>query len=121
MDRFSGIQARLSEAQSKCIVGPLFVSPVKAVVSVAEVAGGLAMAAIAGVAGGVCCGNETLLNISSKGFGLVGEGLVGIISSVFNVATLGVSSCCTQRILPNVGGVLIANSLLNQIEQGVRR
>lgn len=91
-------QTALSDAQSTHIVGPLVVSPVKAVVSIAEAVAGVALGVILALASCVFL-NRDLLTASIVVGGLyIKDGLMGLISSILNMATFGMSSSCIHEL-----------------------
>ncbi len=83
------IQRSLSEAQAFPVVGPLVVSPIKAVVSVAHLIVGLAGSILFGTFA-ILSGNKTLSKMAFKSFAHTGLGLVGLAYSVGNFLTLGI-------------------------------
>ena len=85
-------QSRLSYMQAFPLLGPLIVSPIKAVISCAEI--------VAGVACTIIFGTISLISLFQlswsrrgiiDGIGHVGLGSLGFIASVLNIATLGIS------------------------------
>lgn len=85
------VQRQLSEWQATPVVGPLVVSPIKAVVSLAET--------IVGVVGTIFFGflsaltgltSDDLIGYTFKSMGHVGLGLAGLAYSIANFATLGI-------------------------------
>ena len=85
------VQRALSSAQATPIVGPLLVSPVKAVFSTAQL--------VAGVAGTILFGTLALLtfhpdlaSLATKSIAHVGMGALGLMYSVSNFISLGIVS-----------------------------
>jgi len=82
------IQARLSTAQSFPIIGPLLISPVKALVSTIQFVAGIALGSLVGVFGAL---NNSRSDIKDA-FELLdmgGSGLQHLAFSIANMLTLG--------------------------------
>ena len=82
------VQRALSKAQALLIIGPICVSPVKAIVSLAQT--------IAGIAGTILCGAGLFLTRSemfgkplANSVGHIGLGMVSLLYSGVNMCTLG--------------------------------
>jgi hypothetical protein len=82
------LQRSLSEAQAIPVFGPIIVSPVKAVVSLAQMIMGLASFILLGSAT-LVFQKKCLLDKSITALGQVGLGLIGITYSLSNIITLG--------------------------------
>lgn len=82
------VQRSLSKAQATPIVGPLLVSPIKALVSVAEL--------IVGIAGSILFGTLAVLTFNDylggkavESLGHAGLGLLSLMYSISNILSLG--------------------------------
>lgn len=91
------IQRNLSQAQATPIVGPLVVSPVKGVVSLAQI--------IVGIAGTILFGtlallswNDTMFKYAAKSLGHVGIGFTGFVYSISNFISLGLVGYRIERM-----------------------
>lgn len=99
----AGVQDILSCAQSCCCIpGALFISPIKALFSLAQMIVGLAITVFAG-AGYIFCqlvdSNRSLTYLTWTLFGLemVGSGLWHAVYAILNIVTLGIAACIIEN------------------------
>ncbi len=88
-------QKKLSQAQAVPLIGPLLVSPVKAVVSLEQIIGGVAMTAILGSVG-VITQNNWFIDKAVEGFDHVGQGVCSYSYAVINVCTFGIAGAVIE-------------------------
>lgn len=89
-------QRAMSRAAAIPIVGPIFVSPVKGLVSLAQMVAGLAGAIFFGSLS-VCLKNDWYVETGLVAIGHVGMGALGFVYSVSNIATLGLAPIQFER------------------------
>jgi hypothetical protein len=98
------LQRNLSVAQASPILGPLIVSPAKALVSVAEIIIGIAIAVLFGVFSLLFIlfhQNDALSWTATQtayGLGNVGLGVTSLIYSVANMGTLGLFGYAVENL-----------------------
>lgn len=89
------VQREMSRAQTISVIGPLFVSPVKAMVSVAQIVGGLAMTILLGSAAVITRDYWFVLK-SVESMAHVAEGAFGFSYAMINLCTFGVAGALTE-------------------------
>lgn len=90
------IQRDLSQSQSIPVVGPICISPIKAVVSIAQIIAGLAGTILFGPIAYFTHNNELAL-LSVHSFLYLGTGIIGLLYSVTNMLTLGILGLSIER------------------------
>ncbi len=90
LSNVTNVQRQLSVAQSYPIVGPLIVSPCKALVSLAQIIGGFISGIFLGIAAVFACGNQWTLERFVESFGHVSLGSLSLGYSIANILTLGI-------------------------------
>ena len=84
------VQRSLSTGQAIPVVGPLVVSPIKAVFSVAQLIAGIAGSILFGTLAIVSNFTRPLDEIAFKSLQHAGLGLIGLMYSVSNMLSLGI-------------------------------
>lgn len=83
------VQRSLSTSQNIPIVGPLIASPIKAVISTAQLISAIAATVFLGSLA-VVTWDETLRILTFEAIAHCGLGLIGLIYSLSNIITLGI-------------------------------
>ncbi len=94
------LQRSLSSAQATPIVGPIFVSPVKAVVSTGQLITGLAIGILFGSAC-VAYQNGTCARASLTGFSHAGHGIMSLMYSIANMLSFGTVGFAIESTISN--------------------
>ena len=83
------VQETLLKAQATPLVGPIVVSPVKALISTAQLVAGIAGIILFGPLI-VICNNKYCAKKAFCCVGHIGTGLIGLVDSIVNIVTLGI-------------------------------
>lgn len=106
MNEINRVQAQLSILQAIPIAGPLVYSPIKAVVSIAQIVGGVAQTAFYGMQAPLVIGfgsnREIRDNMDNliEGLQHIFWGTIGLEYSTLNIATFGIAGFFIETVFP---------------------